>query len=257
MPTARSALLLASALLVSPVRGKACEGSDLPADGELRIGRKYKPEVCEKLSKSGDYLRIHYTATTYSDCTLIDESYYEGVEFSLGKGEMIQAWDQGLGSMCVFEKRKLTVPANLAYGSGGSLRPLIPPNATLIFEIELVGLNGKAPKKQKGRQPGWGKKSMAPKGHPRRKLSEEEMRQKRSRMGMGMMGGMMGGMGGGMGGGMDDDVEDTPAHHKGHGMPKHTQRHPDAMLDATPEEDAADPAPDVAEEDAESPKDEV
>ena len=88
MPTARSALLLASALLVSPVRGKACEGSDLPADGELRIGRKYKPEVCEKLSKSGDYLRIHYTATTYSDCILIDESYYEGHLFKFGVGEV-------------------------------------------------------------------------------------------------------------------------------------------------------------------------
>ena len=68
--------------------------------------------------------------------------------------------------MCVFEKRKLTVPAALGYGDSGS-PPKIPSNATLVFDVELVGLNGKRPKKDKGREPGsqaaQAKKKMKPK----------------------------------------------------------------------------------------------
>lgn len=165
MPSASvgRALLLAATLAVR-IDAKACQGTDLPADGNLRIGKKYAPEGCAKQqSKKGDEVRIGYTASLYNNCTQVDEAYHEGFTFTLGDGSMIKGLDQGLSGMCVFEKRKLTVPANLAYGEDGSRHPLVPPGATLVFEIELLGLNGKAPKKQKGRQAGWPKRPVAPK----------------------------------------------------------------------------------------------
>ena len=51
---------------------------------------------------------------------------------------VIKGWDQGLGGMCIFEKRKLTVPADLAYGTAGLKGMGIPPNATLEFDVELL-----------------------------------------------------------------------------------------------------------------------
>ena len=141
---------------IANVSAKACLGKDdyLP-DAPVRIGKKYKPEKCDKGSKKGDRVRVGYEAKYYSDCTKFDESYYEGVVFTLGDGSMIEAWEKGLYGMCVFEKRRLTAPANVAYGADGQEDPKVPPNTTLIFDVEMLGLNGKAPKK--GREPGWGK----------------------------------------------------------------------------------------------------
>jgi len=58
----------------------------------------------------------------------------------LGAGEVIKGWDVGVAGMKIGGKRKITVPAHMGYGKGGS-PPVIPPNSTLIFEVELKGIN--------------------------------------------------------------------------------------------------------------------
>ncbi|XP_028552136.1 peptidyl-prolyl cis-trans isomerase FKBP15-1-like isoform X2 [Dendrobium catenatum] len=75
---------------------------------------------------------------------IFDSSYERGdpIEFELGKGQVIKGWDQGLLGMCVGEKRKLKIPSKLGYGAQGS-PPKIPGGATLIFDTELVAVNGK------------------------------------------------------------------------------------------------------------------
>lgn len=59
--------------------------------------------------------------------------------FKLGSGQVIKGWDQGVEGMCVGEKRKLTIPPELAYGDRGA-GSVIPPKATLIFETELMAI---------------------------------------------------------------------------------------------------------------------
>ena len=65
---------------------------------------------------------MHYTGQLYSDCTVFDSSVERGdpFTFTLGRGEVIQGWDDGLSGMCVGEKRKLTIPSDMAYGDAGS-----------------------------------------------------------------------------------------------------------------------------------------
>ena len=78
--------------------------------------------------------RRHYTGTLYSNCKQFDSSVGRGpFSFTLGAGEVIQGWDTGLKGMCVGEKRKLTIPANLGYGSTGAGDD-IPGGATLQFQ---------------------------------------------------------------------------------------------------------------------------
>jgi peptidylprolyl isomerase len=94
-----------------------------------------------EVSKTGDTLSVHYTGTL-EDGTKFDSSVDRGQPFSftLGENRVIQGWEQGMLNMKVGEKRKLTIPSSLGYGSAGA-GGVIPPNATLIFEVELLGIN--------------------------------------------------------------------------------------------------------------------
>jgi FKBP-type peptidyl-prolyl cis-trans isomerase len=89
------------------------------------------------IAATGDTVSVQYVGTL-EDGTQFDSSYDgdQPFNFTLGQGEVIQGWDQGIVGMKVGEKRKLTIPSELAYGETG--QGSIPPNATLIFEVELL-----------------------------------------------------------------------------------------------------------------------
>jgi FKBP-type peptidyl-prolyl cis-trans isomerase FkpA len=86
----------------------------------------------------GQRVTVHYVGTL-TDGSKFDSSRDrgEGFRFTLGKGEVIRGWDQGVAGMRVGELRKLTIPSTMGYGARG-FPPVIPPNATLVFEVELL-----------------------------------------------------------------------------------------------------------------------
>ncbi|KAK1356045.1 Peptidylprolyl isomerase [Heracleum sosnowskyi] len=130
-------VLLALAITISVCAAKSKDVT------ELQIGVKFKPQSCEFKAHKGDKVGVHYRGKL-TDGTVFDSSFERGdpIEFELGTGQVIKGWDQGLLGMCVGEKRKLKIPAKLGYGAQGS-PPTIPGGATLIFDTELVSVNGK------------------------------------------------------------------------------------------------------------------
>jgi FKBP-type peptidyl-prolyl cis-trans isomerase FkpA len=89
-------------------------------------------------AKSGDKVSVHYTGWL-TNGTKFDSSHdrRSPFDFKLGAGQVIKGWDEGVAGMKVGGKRKLTIPANLGYGSRGA-GSVIPPNAELVFEVELL-----------------------------------------------------------------------------------------------------------------------
>ncbi len=91
---------------------------------------------------AGDTVTVHYIGR-FQDGSQFDNSYARNRPFSfvLGAGQVIQGWDQGIAGMKVGGQRRLTIPPSLAYGRDGYLD--IPPNATLVFDVELLSIAGK------------------------------------------------------------------------------------------------------------------
>ena len=92
----------------------------------------------EEEAKAGSFLLVHYTGTLENG-EKFDSSVDRGqpFNFTLGTGQVIAGWDEGMLGMKVGEKRKLVIPAEYAYGEAG-FPPVIPANATLTFEVELL-----------------------------------------------------------------------------------------------------------------------
>ncbi len=91
----------------------------------------------------GNQVLVHYSGWL-EDGTLFDSSHINGepIEFYLGEGFVIAGWDEGILNMRAGGERQLVIPPHLAYGALG--RGPIPPNATLIFEVEFLGITGTA-----------------------------------------------------------------------------------------------------------------
>lgn len=91
-------------------------------------------------AKAGNTVAVHY-AGRLTDGKEFDSSYKRGqpFEFKLGAGNVIKGWDEGIALLNLGEKAELVIPPELGYGARGA--GIIPPNATLIFEVELMEIN--------------------------------------------------------------------------------------------------------------------
>ena len=120
---------------------------------KLRIGTRHRPDDCKDVAKIGDTLTMHYRGTLAATGEVFDDSHKRGspFDFVLGRGMVIRGFDLGAEGMCVGEERRLEIPAELGYGAHGA-GGVIPPNADLIFDIELVAIHHprgkKAPEKK-------------------------------------------------------------------------------------------------------------
>jgi FKBP-type peptidyl-prolyl cis-trans isomerase len=134
----------------------ALAADDKPADKSARKPAATQPAAAKKTTTSsgltitiveeaknpgamdGDFVWVHYTGKLSTGEQFDSSIGKKPLRFTLGKSEVIKGWDEGIVGMKVGEKRNLIIPPDLAYGAAG--RPGIPPNSTLIFDVELIGL---------------------------------------------------------------------------------------------------------------------
>jgi FKBP-type peptidyl-prolyl cis-trans isomerase len=131
-----------SALALFALFLSACGGSGDARAGLTRMpsGLQYQDVVTGTGAEAGtgQVAVVHYTGWL-TDGSKFDSSRDRGepFSFSLGAGQVIAGWDQGVAGMKVGGRRKLVIPPDLGYGAMGS-PPVIPPNATLVFDVELL-----------------------------------------------------------------------------------------------------------------------
>ncbi|MFG3508468.1 FKBP-type peptidyl-prolyl cis-trans isomerase [Streptomyces sp. NPDC047821] len=111
-----------------------------PAPTELQIDEIWEGNGPE--AKAGDMVKVHYVGVAFSTGEEFDASWNRGtpLEFKLGAGQVIAGWDQGVQGMKVGGRRKLTIPAHLAYGDRGAGGGRIAPGETLIFVCDLMSV---------------------------------------------------------------------------------------------------------------------
>jgi peptidylprolyl isomerase len=135
------AALLAAFAGLAPIEAGAADTPTVTASGLQIVDTQ---EGSGALPKTGQICVMHYTGWLYEDGKKgdkFDSSVDRGqpFEFQIGTGQVIQGWDEGVATMKVGGKRTLIIPPELGYGSAGA-GGVIPPNATLLFEVELLGV---------------------------------------------------------------------------------------------------------------------
>lgn len=123
-------LLLFAATIV-----QAAQGITTPSGLQVEILK----EGTGPVPKAGQTVVVHYTGTL-ADGKKFDSSRDRGEPFSfpLGAGRVIRGWDEGVAMLKVGSRARLTIPPQLGYGAQGAGGGVIPPNATLIFDVELI-----------------------------------------------------------------------------------------------------------------------
>lgn len=119
----------------APTKVAASKFKTLPGGLKYAVLKQGKGKV----AGHGD-VRVHYTGWLRSNGKKFDSSLDRGepIQFELGHGQVIKGWDRGVKGMKEGERRQLIIPPALGYGPGGTPDGTIPPNATLVFEVELV-----------------------------------------------------------------------------------------------------------------------
>ena len=143
--------VLAAGQLAAVAQDAPAPAADSAGFVEGEGGLRYKvlqPAGQPRVAQDGDMVLVHYTGRL-EDGTVFDTSLrprgndpmmqVEPLGFTLGQGNVIRGWEQGIKGMTVGEKRQLVIPPSLGYGERGA-GGVIPPNATLVFDVELVGL---------------------------------------------------------------------------------------------------------------------
>lgn len=135
------ALSIVAAIASSPVYAATKESTTKqPTTTESGLQYTDTKEGTGKIPEKGQMVIVHYTGTL-PDGTKFDSSRdrKEPFKFTLGAGEVIKGWDEGISTMKIGGKRTLIVPPELGYGAN-SPGGVIPPNATLHFDVELIGV---------------------------------------------------------------------------------------------------------------------
>ncbi|CAM5589746.1 FKBP-type peptidyl-prolyl cis-trans isomerase [Streptomyces abikoensis] len=111
-----------------------------PAPTELEITEIWEGDGA--VAKAGDFVKVHYVGVAFSTGEEFDASWNRGnpLEFKLGAGQVIEGWDKGIQGMKVGGRRKLVIPAHLAYGERGAGGGVIAPGETLIFVCDLIAV---------------------------------------------------------------------------------------------------------------------
>ncbi len=144
---AAALLALIPLLAATPAPKAAMHAHPMAAKGpkvmKMADGLQYVDLAVGKgaVAKNGQAATVNYTGTL-TNGTMFDSSKNPGrtpFEFHVGAGEVIKCWDEGVAGMRVGGHRKLTCPAAIAYGPAGR-PPVIPENATLLFDVELLGV---------------------------------------------------------------------------------------------------------------------
>jgi FKBP-type peptidyl-prolyl cis-trans isomerase len=116
---------------------------NLPLDDPVQIDVQIPPpETCKRKARNDDLVTVQYTGWLLADAKKFDSSRdrNQPFTFKLGVRQVIAGWEEGVSGACVGEKRRLTIPAGKGYGANG-IRGVIPGGATLVFDVELVGIN--------------------------------------------------------------------------------------------------------------------